>query len=168
MKFAVIADYFEKLEATTKRLEMFDILSELFKKAKPSEIDKLVYICQERIKPPYEGIEIGMAEKMLEKAIARATGTDLKKVSSLYKKKGDLGLVAEALASKQSFKLVKPKELTLNDVYEGFLKTALTSGAGAVERKISIISGLLSRANPKEAKYISRFVIGRLRLVIVT
>ncbi|MCD6547462.1 MAG: ATP-dependent DNA ligase [Nanoarchaeota archaeon] len=166
MKFAVIADYFEKLEATTKRLEMFDILSELFKKAKPSEIDKLVYICQERIKPPYEGIEIGMAEKMLEKAIARATGTDLKKVSSLYKKKGDLGLVAEALASKQSFKLVKPKELTLNDVYEGFLKTALTSGAGAVERKISIISGLLSRANPKEAKYISRFVIGRLRLGI--
>ena len=166
MKFAVIADYFEKLEATTKRLEMFDILSELFKKAKPSEIDKLVYICQERIKPPYEGIEIGMAEKMLEKAIARATGTDLKKVSSLYKKKGDLGLVAETLASKQSFKLVKPKELTLNDVYEGFLKTALTSGAGAVERKISIISGLLSRANPKEAKYISRFVIGRLRLGI--
>ncbi|MCD6576327.1 MAG: ATP-dependent DNA ligase [Nanoarchaeota archaeon] len=166
MKFVIIAEYFEKLEATTKRLEMFKILSELFRKAPKNEIDKLVYICQERIKPPYEGIEIGMADKMLEKAIARATGTDIKKVKELYKKKGDLGLVAEALSGKVKNKLIKPKELTLAEVYNGFLKTAKVSGTGAVDQKISIIAGLLSRADPKEAKYIARFVIGRLRLGI--
>jgi DNA ligase-1 len=166
MKFSIVAEYFGKLEATTKRLEMFKILSDLFKKTPNAEIDKLVYICQERIKPPYEGIEIGMADKMLEKAIARATGTDIKKVKELYKKKGDLGLVAEALSGKVKNKLVKPKELTLNDVYDGFLKTAKVSGAGAVDQKISIIAGLISRASPEEAKYIARFVIGRLRLGI--
>ncbi len=166
MKFAVVAEHFEKLENTTKRLEMFEILSQLFKKTPHSDIDKLIYICQERIKPAYEGIEIGMAERMLEKAISRATGTDLKKVKELYKKKGDLGLVAEALSGKVKNKLVKPKELTLAEVYNGFLKTAKVSGTGAVDQKISIISGLLSRANPKEAEYIARFVIGRLRLGI--
>ncbi len=166
MKFAIVAEHFEKLEETTKRLEMFEILSQLFKKTPHSDIDKLIYICQERIKPAYEGIEIGMAERMLEKAIARATGTDIKKVKELYKKKGDLGLVAEALSGKFKNKLIKPKELTLAEVYDGFLKTAKVSGVGAVDQKISIIAGLLSRANPKEAKYIARFVIGRLRLGI--
>jgi DNA ligase-1 len=166
MKFTIVAEHFEKLEATTKRLEMFEILSELFKKTPAEDVDKLIYICQERIRPAFEGVEIGMAEKMLEKAIERATGTDLKKVKELYKKKGDLGLVAEELTGKHSSKLVKPKELTLAEVYEGFLRTAQISGSGAVEQKIAIISGLLSRAGPKEAKYISRFVIGRLRLGI--
>lgn len=166
MKFAIIAEHFEQLEATTKRLEMFEILSELFKKTPAEEVDKLIYICQERLRPAYEGVEIGMAGKMLEKAIARATGTDLKKVTSLFKKKGDAGLVAEELAGNHSAKLVKPKELTFVEVYEGFLKLAQISGSGAVDQKVSIISGLLSRAGPKEAKYISRFVIGSLRLGI--
>jgi DNA ligase-1 len=105
-----------------------------------------------------------MADRMLEKAIAKATGTDLKKVKLLHKKLGDLGLVAGELAAKSSSKLVKPKELTLADVYNGFLKTADISGAGSVDSKVSIITGLLSRAGPSEAKYISRFVIGSLRL----
>jgi len=166
MKFAIVAEYFEKLEKTTKRLEMFEILSNLFKKTPNSDIDKLIYICQEKIKPAFEGIEIGMAERMLEKAISRATGTDIKKVKDLYKKKGDLGLVAEALSGKVKNKLIKPKELTLSEVYNSFLKTAKVSGTGAVDQKISIISGLVSRANPKEAKYISRFIIGGLRLGI--
>jgi len=166
MKFAIVAEYFEKLEATTKRLEMFDILSELFKKTPSEDVDKLVYIIQERIRPAFEGVEIGMADKMLEKAIARATGTDLKVVSTLHKKKGDLGLVAEELAGKHSHKLVKPEELTLRQVYEGFLQAAEVSGTGAVDKKVGIITGLLSRADPKEAKYISRFVVGKLRLGI--
>jgi len=166
MKYGVVAEHFERLEATTKRLEMFDILSELFKKTPQEDVDKLVYIIQERLRPAFEGVEIGMADKMLEKAIARATGTDLKRVKELYKKKGDLGLVAEELSGKQTHKLVKPKELTLADVYNGFLEVAKVSGSGAVDKKVSIITGLLSRAAPKEAKYVSRFVIGRLRLGI--
>ena len=166
MKFAVVAEHFEELENTSKRLEMFEILSNLFRKTSNEDINKLIYICQERIKPAYEGVEIGMAERMLEKAIARATGTDIKKVKELYKKRGDLGLVAENFSGNHKSRLVKPKELTLSEVYNGFLKAAKVSGAGAVDKKISIIVELLSRANPKEAKYIARFVIGRLRLGI--
>ncbi|MDD5182039.1 MAG: ATP-dependent DNA ligase [Candidatus Nanoarchaeia archaeon] len=166
MKFRAVAEYFEKLEATSKRLEMFKILSELFQNTPEDDIDKLVYLIEERIRPAFEGVEIGMAEKMLEKAIAKATGTELSKVTALYKKKGDQGLAAEELAKKVTAKLVKPKELTLAETYEGFYKTAKISGSGAVDQKVGIIAGLLSRASPIEAKYIARFVIGRLRLGI--
>lgn len=164
MNFNILAEHFEKLENTTKRLEMFDILSNLFKKTLNEDIDKVIYICQEQIKPPFENLKIDMAEKMLQKSIARATGVSLKKVIELYKKKGDLGLVAEELSKSQKSKLVQPKELTLIDVYDSFLKTSKASGAGSVDRKISIIAGILGRAKPIEAKYICRFIIGKLRL----
>jgi len=46
------------------------------------------------------------------------------------------------------------------------MKIAQTSGTGSVERKISMLAGLLNKVSPKEAKYIVRFVLGRLRLGI--
>ncbi|MEM2933089.1 MAG: DNA ligase, partial [Candidatus Pacearchaeota archaeon] len=65
MLFSKLAEVFEKLEATTKRLEMFEILSEFFKKVSKEEIDKIVYFCEEQLLPPFKGVEIGMAEKMV-------------------------------------------------------------------------------------------------------
>jgi DNA ligase-1 len=44
------------------------------------------------------------------------------------------------------------------------LSIAKTSGKRSVEKKISLLSGLFSKAQPFEAKFISRFVVGRLRL----
>ncbi len=164
MKFIDVAKYFDNIEKTTKRLEMFDILSNLFKETPNENIDKIIYICQEQIKPPFESLKIDMAEKMLQKSIARATGVSLKKVIELYKNKGDLGLVAEELSKAQKSKLIQPDELTLIDVYDSFLKTAKSSGVGSVDIKISIIAGILGRAKPLEAKYICRFIIGKLRL----
>ncbi|MBC7320823.1 hypothetical protein H5T89_09275, partial [bacterium] len=49
MKFSELADYFEKLEATTKRNEMVVLLAELFKSLTPQEIEKVAYLCQERL-----------------------------------------------------------------------------------------------------------------------
>ena len=40
MKFKELAEYYEKLEGTSKRLELIDILSQLFKKASDEEIGK--------------------------------------------------------------------------------------------------------------------------------
>ena len=166
MKFEVVAQHFKKIEDTTKRLKMLDFLSELFKESPDKDIDKLIYICQENVLPAFKGVDIGMAEKMLEKAISRATGAALKRVKELYKKEGDLGLVVEMLAKKRPQRLKEPEPLTMLDVYDGFMKTAKASGTGSTEEKIKYITNLLSRAKPSEARYIARFVIGKLRLGI--
>ena len=65
MEFSVLAEAYEKLEATRGRLEMMAILSELFKKAKPDEIDKIIYLSQGVVAPPFEGIEVGLGEKFV-------------------------------------------------------------------------------------------------------
>jgi len=165
MLFSEFVKCLEEIEKTSKRLEMFEILSNLFKKLKPGEFSKAIYFCEERLKPSYEGVEIGMAEKMLEKALSLSNGVSLKKVSDLHKKLGDLGLVAEQLSGK-SAKLVKSEALTLSEVYDTLLKVAKISGEGTVEQKVSLVAGLLSKANNLEAKYIARFINGRLRLGI--
>lgn len=166
MKFARLADYFEQLEATTKRLEMFDILSRLFQEADSDEIDKVVYLCQEQLAPAFRGIEIGMAEKLILRAIASATEENETPVAQLYKKLGDPGLVIEQLLVKRRGAGARGKRLDVTTVYDELLAIAQTSGEGSVEKKIRRLADLLSACSPKEARYIARFVMGRLRLGI--
>ena len=166
MKFSTLADAYEKLEATTGRLEMMGILAELFKQASAKEIDRIIYLSQGLAAPPYEGIEVGMGEKFVEEAIAIATGYSRSKVEEVYKKTGDLGKTAEQLlVSKKQMSLFE-EPLTVEKVFENFLKIAKTGGAGSQEIKIKSLAELLNSATPKEAKYITRFPIGRLRLGI--
>ena len=62
MTFSELSKYFEKLEATSSRLALIDILSDLFKHSQAFEIEKIVYLTQGRIAPFFEATEIGMAE----------------------------------------------------------------------------------------------------------
>ena len=55
MKFNKLAQLFSELEATPKRLEMIDILSEFFKRIKEKrdfeDLDKLIYLLQGQLVP---------------------------------------------------------------------------------------------------------------------
>ncbi len=165
MRFAQLVHYFERLEATTKRLEMFDILSELFQQVEAEEIAPVVYMLQEQLAPPFRGIEIGMAEKLVLRAIAKATGADEARVAALYKKLGDPGLVVERLLESEERAPARGK-LSVVAVYERLWEIAAHSGEGSVERKVQGLERLLAHCSPREARYVARFVMGRLRLGI--
>ena len=100
MKFSRLAEYYEKLEATSKRLELVDILSQLFKEAKADEIGKICYLIQGRVAPFFEPIELGMAESLVAQAIGRAFDKSKDEVIKLYRHKGNMGLAVEELAEK--------------------------------------------------------------------
>src|SRR3989344_9325077 len=117
MLFSEFAEYLEKMEATSSRLALIDILSDLFKKTPTSEIEKIVYLTQGRIAPFYAPIEIGMAEKSVASSIAIAYGSDKEKVIKLFNKLGDMGLAAYELATSSKFKTQNSK-LTVGDVFE--------------------------------------------------
>ncbi|MCK4424924.1 DNA ligase, partial [Candidatus Bathyarchaeota archaeon] len=69
MRYSEIADAYEKIEATTKRLEMTDFLVDVLKKTPKELIDKVVYLTQGRIYPEFVDLEIGVAEKLAIKAV---------------------------------------------------------------------------------------------------
>ena len=94
MTFGKLAQYFEKLESTSSRLMLIDIMSKLFDEVKADEIAKVVYLLQGRVAPFYEPIEIGMSEKLVASSMARAYGVERKQILKEYGKLGDLGKVA--------------------------------------------------------------------------
>src|SRR3990170_9155328 len=100
MKFSTLAQYYEKLEATSKRLELVDILSQLFKEAKAEEIGKICYLIQGRVAPFFEPTELGMAESLAAQAVGRAFNKSKEDVLKLYRQKGNMGVAAKELAVK--------------------------------------------------------------------
>ncbi|OGY23348.1 MAG: DNA ligase [Candidatus Woykebacteria bacterium RBG_13_40_7b] len=163
MKFSQFAEYLEKLESTTKRNDIVQILSELFKSTQSGEIDKIAYLLQGRVVPFFEPIEIGMADKMVEQALAKAYEVPRDEIKKLAVQTGDMGLVAERLGGKLR---ITSNKLTVLDVHDGLYKIATTGGEGSVEKKISTLAGLLSQLDPKSAKHLLRITLAKLRLGI--
>ena len=77
MKFSQICDSFDKMDNTTKRLELTDILVDLLKNTPVEIISKVVYLIQGKLRPNYEGVDLGIAEKLAMKAISNSTGNTI-------------------------------------------------------------------------------------------
>ena len=166
MRYAIIAEAYKKIESTTKRLEMTDLLVDLLKNTPKEIIDRVVYLTQGKIHPDFVGLEIGIAEKLAIKTLARASGRKEGEIEGDLKESGDIGETAQKfIASKRQVTFFQ-QPLTVQKVYETLDKMARASGSGAVDLKISYLAGLLAGATPKEAKYIMRTVTGNLRLGI--
>lgn len=167
MNYSRIADAYEKIEATTKRLEMTDYLVEILKETPTSLIDKVVYLTQGKLYPDFVGIEIGVAEKLAIHAVARAAGHREKEIEEDTQQGGDLGETTQKfMAKKAQATLGFSTPLTVERVYETLDKMANSTGSGSVDLKLGLLAGLLSDASPSEAKYIIRTVTGSLRLGI--
>src|SRR6266568_6780056 len=164
MQFSRVVEVYDKIEATTKRLEMTDLLVGLLRGTPKEELDKVVYLTQGRIHPDYEGIELGLAEKMVIRVLAHATGLEDTRVARMWKEKGDLGLVAEEAIGARRQKPLETTPLTIAKVYENLDAIARETGEGSQDRKIRLLSDLLGNATPREAKYIVRMVVGQMRL----
>ncbi len=166
MDYAIIADSYEKIEATTKRLEMTDLLVELLKKTPKDVIAKVVYLTQGKLYPDFIGVEMGVAEKLAIKALSRASGQSENVIQADLQKSGDIGETSEKQLLKRKQSTFFTKKLTVEWVYETLDKLAKTSGSGAVDSKMALLCGLLTDASSKEAKWIIRTVTGNLRLGI--
>ena len=166
MDFQPVVETFEQMEQTSSRLALTDYLVTLFKKTPSEIIDKVTYLIQGKLYPDYEGIELGIAEKMIIRAIANSSGKDLSEIEQIYRQTGDLGDAArEAMKSKTQSTLFS-ESMTVERVYSTFDRIARTMGSGSQETKLRMISSLLNDASAAEGRYIIKFVMGQLRLGI--
>ena len=175
MELSILAQTFDKIERVTSRTQLTLALVDLFRKTPAEIIDKVIYLIQGKLWPDWSGLpELGVGEKLLIKAIAKATRARESDVESLYRKLGDLGRVAENLKRRSEgaslglarFMTVQRRKLTVEEVYRVLTKVALATGEGSRDIKINLIAGLIADASPVEARYLVRFVEGRLRLGI--
>ena len=166
MEFSILADAFNKMESTRKRLELTAHLVELFQNTTPEAISKIVYLLQGKLRPDFEGVELGVAEKLAIRAISKSSGIPTNKIQSEYKESGDLGHAASIILEQKTQTTFLVQDITVERVYETLFKIAKLEGARSQDMKIKYISSLLNDATPTEARFILKLLLGTLRLGI--
>ena len=144
MKFAELAEFFSRMENTTKRLELTEILVELLKSTPIEIISKVVYLIQGKLRPNFEGVELGIAEKLAMKSISKSAGIAIKKIEDDYKIGGDLGITAANILKQKTQTTFTAESITLERVYDTLLKIAKLEGRRSQDMKIKYISSLLN------------------------
>jgi len=166
MEFSIIAELFEKMENTSKRIELTNILVELLKKTPKKIIPNVVYLLQGIIRPNFEGVELGVAEKLAIRAISKSSGLSIKKIEDDYRNCGNLGLTASNILKLKTQTTFTAEKITVERVYETLFKIANLEGKGSQDLKMKYISSLLNDATPLEAKFVLNILLGTLRLGI--
>ena len=179
--YAALCTTFSLVELTTKRLEIMRHCSLFLRQVMrltPDDLLPTVLLMINKLAPDYAGIELGIGESLIMKAIGETTGRSLAVIKQDQKEIGDLGLVAVKSRSTQPT-MFKPKALTVRGVLKGLMGVATVAGNGAQGRKVDGIKKLLAAADansrgkvditkdkggPSEAKYLIRFLEGKLRL----
>jgi DNA ligase-1 len=179
--YAALCQTFSLIEMTTKRLIIMEHCSLFLRQVMrltPDDLLPTVLLMINKLAPDYAGIELGIGESLIMKAIGETTGRSLQVIKADQKEIGDLGLVAVKSRSTQPT-MFKPKPLTVRGVHQGLMSIATVTGNGAQGRKVDGIKKLLSAADPhstakaditkdkggpSEAKFIIRFLEGKLRL----
>lgn len=164
MLYKKLVEIYEKLDRTTKRLEKTFIISEMLKSSTSEHTKKIVYLLQGMVFPQWDQRKLGMSSQLIVKVIATSTGNTTENVIKQWRKKGDLGLVAEELIRGTKQRTLTKKELTIEKVFENLQKLASLTGEGTVNRKVQLVAELLTNASPNEAKYITKTVLGELRV----
>ncbi|MDO8528549.1 MAG: ATP-dependent DNA ligase [Nanoarchaeota archaeon] len=163
MRYKRLAELYESLSATTKRLEKTEILSKFLREV-DNEDKEILYLLQGDIYPEYSEKKIGISSQLAIQAISKATGTEKEKVVKEWKSIGDLGKVAEKLTKEKKQSTLQSHVLTTEKVLENLRKLPELIGKGTVNKKLALITELLTSASPVEALYLIRTCIGDLRI----
>ena len=168
--YLFLANVFENISETTKRLEIAELLTNAFRtilhnaeEGSHEDLLAAVYLASNAIAPQHEGVDLGIGDATLVKALAEATGRKESAIKSDYKNEGDLGIVAMLSRSTQKTMFAPPK-LTIAGVLKEFRAIATTEGSKSVDAKKGKIKKLLVGARECEAGYLVRSLQGKLRI----
>ncbi|MBD3164591.1 ATP-dependent DNA ligase [Candidatus Woesearchaeota archaeon] len=164
MQYSDLVGVYNSLSSTSKRLEKTRILSELLKNLKPDEVTSVILLLQGRIFPSWDETKLGIASKLVVKAISKATGISPAKIGQDWKKTGDLGKTAQNMVKKKTQSTLTTNQLTVDKVFKNLKKLAGLEGIGSIDRKIQLIAELLTSAQPESARYIVRTLLQDLRV----
>ena len=163
MLFSAVAEVFEKISATTKRLEIVQYLADMFASC-DDDLEQLAYLVQGKLVPDYEGLEFGISDKHLSKAFSRISGKHESEITALFHKHGDLGNLAEEIVKAKAQSALDKSALTVSELHEKLTRIAKATGTGSTETKIRTFENIILEASPVESKYVTRIVTGKLRL----
>lgn len=185
MQFLKVADFLTRLEAESSRLEITSILAELLQHLDTDEIPPALYLVQGSLTPAYVSLEFNLSTKSVLKVLARIIAEhfdivssnmlfeeldadrSLEQVTQWYKELGDIGATAQKVleyTDEHGSTLRVVRTHSIDSIHRELISIARSSGAGSQEHKQTLLATLVSSLTPLEARYVSRIVVGKLRL----
>lgn len=164
--FKALAELGEKLEATRKRLFMIDIVSEFLEHLESKEIEPAVSMLLGRPFPKWSQQTLDVSWATLSEIIERTAGVEWSIFEEAFSKSGDIGSATKTVFENSKVKrqaVLFEEALTLLEVRRSLKAIAETVGYGSKERKERLITALLSRCSPVEAKYLVKILTGEMR-----
>jgi DNA ligase-1 len=158
MKFTTVAQAFEKIDTTSSRLAITEILADILKQTTPEQARQLCYLSLGCLNPPYIGTQFAIAQKSMIKIVSRVIGESEQEVEQKMRTLGDAGLLLENHSWQAS------QELSIQDVYSALLEIEKIHGEGSQEEKALKVYELVHELDPLSAKFVIRIILGKLRL----
>ncbi|UCE15250.1 MAG: ATP-dependent DNA ligase [Candidatus Bathyarchaeota archaeon] len=165
-KFQALTELCEKLEGTSKRTLMVDLVANFLKKLRVDEVEPATSMMLGRAFPKWNQRTLEVSWATLSGVIKRLTNIEWKSFSEAFSKTGDIGSTAKVVfettkIQKQATLLEKP--LTILEVRRSLEAIAEATGSGSRERKERLLKTLLGTATPLEVKYIVKVLVGEMR-----
>ncbi|MFP4117154.1 MAG: ATP-dependent DNA ligase [Candidatus Aenigmatarchaeota archaeon] len=164
MRYSKLCSYYERLEDTTKNLEMRDIVAELLGEVSSEELETVTLAAMGKVFPSSVNKDIGIAGKLMQNIISKAYGVSKDEVVEKFKETGDLGKTAEYFCENKRQRSLMQKQLTVDKVFKNLRRLPETSGTGSEERKRRLVKELLVSADPLEARYVVRTTLQEMRI----
>ena len=164
MRFSELVQYFRRLEETSGRNALVEVLAELFARTPTEDVPPTAYLLQGRLAPYFEPVEIGLGNHYVADAIAQAFGGDRATVLERYDRLGDIGEAAAELAAEASSSPAPTSSPPVREIFDRLLGIARTTGSGSIGAKIEALASLLRKLDPLSCNYLCRVPLGRMRL----
>lgn len=166
MLYSQMVQLYAQVESTTKRLQKTQYISQFLKTVKDEDLGETMLLLQGRAFPQWDERVIGIAYKLVIKAIVIATGHSEETVENMWKQTGDLGETAQQCIQTKKQATLFSEKLTATKVIDNLQKMAALQGDGTVDKKMGLASELLTNSTPDEAKFITRTLLEDLRIGI--
>ncbi|MDD3978239.1 MAG: ATP-dependent DNA ligase [Methanomicrobium sp.] len=164
MLFNEFSEICEKIEETSGRLDSIDIIAGVLPGLSVEELPVFVRFLMGRIFPDYSPEKIGIGPNLVYEAVAYVVGRNRDAVIKKINSGGDAGRAIENLLAKKEQTSFFSESLDLLEVFRDFHYISGVLGNSSQKEKLKVLKRLFSNANPKEARYISRLILGELRI----
>lgn len=136
--FLKLAELCRSVEATTKRNEKIALISSFLKEVSPEEVPL---------------VTLFLAGKAFPESDPRVLEISYATISDAGKNLGQSRLTEHALR--------------IEDVYDTLGRIAQASGSKSRDRKLSLLQTILTQASPVEAEFLTRMMLGEMRIGVV-
>ncbi|MFC7133035.1 MULTISPECIES: ATP-dependent DNA ligase [Salinibaculum] len=166
MDYAALVAVYDRLASTQSTTEKTAILAEQLAETPQEDLPMLVRLLRGQVFAAWHSADLGVSSSLASRAVAKATGLSEDDIESDWRETGDLGDAAARAVEKQVQQSLFSDPLTVERVYDTLQSLADLDGAGSESRRVDEVAGLLSDADPDEARYVVRTALGHLRLGI--